>query len=210
MIKIGLYFGSFNPVHRAHLAIAEDSLNHLDETWFVVSPANPDKEKTGELEDAEHRLGMTKAAVDFLREHKDVNFHVSDVEFHLPRPSWTDSSIKKIKEELLESRGLTDDGYELYIICGRDTHHRIQTWKNKDYIINNCKFFVYDRTGVDPVEDKVLHERSYYVKDLGIIPVSSTLIREKINKGGDIYDLTLDVVECYIRNHNLYKKRKYN
>ncbi len=206
MIKIGLYFGSFNPIHRAHLAVAEHSLQHLDETHFIVSPANPDKEKTGELEEDFHRLNMVQEAVDFIRKYKKLNLYVSDVEFHLPRPSWTDSSIKQFKRDLNITRKLSEKDYQLYIICGRDTHHRIQTWKNKEYIIDKCSFLVYDRSGADPAEDEELNRKSWYIKDLGIIPVSSTLIREKLNKGGEIYDLTLDVVDYYIRKNNLYQK----
>jgi len=205
MIKIGLYFGSFNPLTRAHYKIAEHSLKHLDEVWFVVSPANPDKEKTGELEDARHRFEMVERTVDFYNENKSVkNLFASDVEFFLPTPSWTDASIKKIKEELESLNGLKEDEYELRIICGRDTHHRVQSWKNKDYIIKNCSFLVYDRFGSDPVEDKSLHLKSFYVKDLGILPISSTLVREKIRKGGEIFDLVPDVVECFIREKKLY------
>lgn len=211
MIKIGLYFGSFNPLTRAHYKIGEHSLNHLDEVHFVVSPANPDKEKTGELEDANHRLEMVKRTVNFYNENKSsVTLHASDVEFHLPSPSWTDSSIKKIKENLKAERGLEEDQYELYIICGRDTHHRIQTWKNKEYIIDNCSFLVYDRAGVDQVEDEQLHLKSYYVRDLGILPISSTLVREKLHKGGEIFDLVPDVVECYIRENGLYPYKTKN
>jgi nicotinate-nucleotide adenylyltransferase len=145
---------------------------------------------------------MAGLAVEFYNSTTNSNLKCSDVEFNLPKPSWTDDSIRAIKEELNDPNL---ESHELHIICGRDTHHRVQSWKNKNYIIDNCKFLVFDRAGYDPVEDKKLHAKSKYVTDFNILPISSTLVREKLNKGGEIHELVPDVINLYIRQNNLYK-----
>src|SRR5690554_2503770 len=94
--KVGLFFGSFNPIHLGHLIVADTALSqtNMDEIWFVVSPQNPDKKNSGELEDENKRLEMVKLAIEPIE-----GFHISDIEFSMPKPSYTSDTLSLLREQ---------------------------------------------------------------------------------------------------------------
>lgn len=142
-MKIGLFFGSFNPIHVGHLIIANHFLNEtdLDKIWMVVSPQNPLKSEHSLLNEY-HRLHLVQLATE-----NDNRIKASDVEFSLPRPSYTCDTLIHLQEKYPE--------HHFVVIMGSDSFQNIHRWKNYTFITNHYPIYIYDRPG-HPIERRMV------------------------------------------------------
>lgn len=193
-MKVGLFFGSFNPIHTGHLVIAEYILefSDLSEIWFVVSPQNPLKSPE-DLEKDEHRLNMARLAV----HENNKRLKVCDIEMSLPRPSYTIDTLKKLGELY--------PGNEFVLIIGSDTLQTLPQWKSYKELVSNYDFLVYPRE-CNAYKQDFPTER-FSLVDAPIIGISSTHIRSIIAKGKDVLGYVPDDVWDYIERHGLYGYR---
>ena len=159
-MNIGLYFGSFNPIHIGHLIIANHAINEniVQKVWFVVSPQNPLK-ASGSLLNEYQRLFLVSLAIE-----DNVNFKSSDVEFRLPRPSYTIDTLTYLKEKYPE------DCFS--IIMGSDSFSNIPKWKNYEKIIGQNKILIYNRPGF--VVEKPESQDMIILKDVPLLEISAT------------------------------------
>lgn len=191
MRKVGLFFGSFNPIHIGHLIIANYMANFtdLDEVWFVVSPQNPfkDKKSLGNMYD---RLEMVNLAID-----GSENLRSSDIEFGLSQPSYTIDTLTYLTEKYPTK--------EFCLIMGEDNLVGFQKWKNADIILRDYKMFVYPRPGYDAGELK--GHSSVTMTNTPVMELSSTFLRQAIKENKDIRFYTADKVIDFIDKKGLYK-----
>jgi len=193
MKKVGLYFGSFNPVHIGHLSLANYLIEHniVDELWFVVSPCNPLKQHT-ELLDETIRLKMLQLAI-----AENEKLKISDIEFHMPVPSYTIDTLNVLTAQYPDC--------QFSLIIGSDNALLFDRWKNAQEIIARFPVLVYPRRGYD--FEKVAH--IYPQMQLLSSPfydISSTEIRKNIVSEKDISSFLHPAVYQYICNSKLYKK----
>ncbi len=189
-MRIGLYFGSFNPIHIGHLLIASFIINkkHADQVWLVVSPHNPLKQEHSLL-NAYQRLYLAQLAV---QEHPHIK--VMDTEFHLPKPSYTIDTLT-----FLSTRYKNSD-YQFSVIMGSDSLHNLHRWKNYKDILALYSLLVYQREGFPiQAQENVLSMQA------PIFPISSSMIREHIKKGISIRYLVPDLVREEIEKAGYYK-----
>lgn len=199
--NIGLFFGSFNPITIGHLIVARKVLDdtNIDELWFVVSPENPAKRNTGELIDDIHRLEMVKMSIE-----DEPGFSVCDIEFSMPKPSYTADTLKLLREQYPNTK--------FSIITGTDTQRKMGNyWKNHEEILNMHDIIVYPRTVSEKdskwkLTDKA-HKVSTYLYDAPLVDVSATYIRNNIKNNKSIRFLVPDSVIDYIKTHKLYIKK---
>ena len=185
-MKVGLFFGSFNPVHCGHLAIAQAFLNQasLDELWWIVSPQNPHKSPL-ELAPFHHRLAMTKIALKNFPKH-----HISDIEESLPKPSYTIDTLHALEKQFPQNNWV--------LLMGSDSWNRLPTWKKGDCIENEYSIFVYPRTG-----DFEIRPGRYHLLEGTFHDISSTQIRNEIQH--EEYTDAIDtLVLRYIQENKLY------
>ncbi len=188
--KTGLYFGSYNPVHVGHLALANfiaENL-HLDEIWFVVSPHNPFKDSSVLIE-AEHRINMLNIATNDY-----PKFKVCDIELQLPKPSYTYKTIIEINRQYPD--------LDLSIIMGSDNVINIDKWKNIDDIMAQCQIIVYPRPGYI-VNKEELSENFLFI-EAPVFDIDSTLIRKGLSEDKDYRFLLPCSVYKYIKENNLF------
>lgn len=191
-MKIGLYFGSFNPIHVGHLLVAIHirEAAKLDEVWFIVSPQNPFK-KNSDLADEYHRLNMVKLAI------QDVSyFSVSDIEFHLPKPSYTYITLKELTKQFPENK--------FHIIIGEDNVAKFKDWKEADWIMNNFDVLVYERKTENLKSLPKFRNSNLIFFNLPMLDISSTEIRNRIRNNQSIKYFVTENVEQYITFHKLY------
>lgn len=190
-MKIGLYFGSFNPIHNGHLIIANHILNEsdLERIWFVVSPHNPFKNSSSLLNEY-NRLHLVQIAI-----QNDKRLKASDVEFFLPKPSYTAHTLTYLTEKY--------PLYQFTIIMGSDSFQNLEKWKNAESIIANFRFFVYRRPGFE-VQDNV--NANFLIMDAPLLEISATYIRECLQKGKSIKYLVPVSVEDEIEKGSFYKR----
>jgi nicotinate-nucleotide adenylyltransferase len=190
--KTGLYFGSFNPIHIGHLAIANYMIEYsdLDELWFVVSPQNPLKEKKTLLKD-HHRLEMVRLAL-----ADDNRFRVSDIEFKLPIPSYTIDTLTYLGEKY--------PGHEFQLVMGADQLRTFRKWKHTELIAQNYHRLIYPRPGVDPETIKIIPNATMVSAPL--MEISSSFIRHAIKDGKDIRHLVPPPAYTYMREMHFYEK----
>jgi nicotinate-nucleotide adenylyltransferase len=190
-MKIGLYFGSFNPVHVAHLIIANHILNETDigKVWFVVSPQNPFKSESSLLNEY-HRLHLVKTAIE-----DDNRIKASDIEFTLPKPSYTSTTLAYLKEKNPE--------HEFCIIMGSDSFQNLHKWKNYEAIIKEYEVYVYLRPGFEVTNH--VNARLHLV-DAPLLQLSATQIRQYIKEGKSIRYLVPENVREEIEKGGYYKK----
>jgi nicotinate-nucleotide adenylyltransferase len=190
-MKIGLYFGSFNPVHVAHLIIANHVLNEtdIDKLWFIVSPQNPFKQENSLLNEY-HRLHLVRLATE-----DDNRIKASDIEFGLPKPSYTSSTLAYLTEKHPE--------YQFCIIMGSDSFQNLHQWKNAEVIIRNYEIYVYKRLGF---EIKNTINARLYILDAPLLQLSATQIRKNIKEGKSVRYMLPDKVLDEIEKGGYYKK----
>jgi len=198
MAKIGLYFGSFNPVHIGHLAIAGymTEFTELDQVWFVVSPHNPLKKKETLLAD-HHRLYMTELAIG-----DNDRFKASDIEFKLPVPSYTIDTLTYLKEKYPKN--------EFCLIMGEDNLLTLNKWKNVNTLIKDYPIYVYPRPDsskqASPQLNQLLTIAEIHRVKAPLMDISGTLIRDGIKHGKDMSYFLSPKVWKYIEEMHFYKK----
>ncbi len=200
-MKIGLYFGTFNPIHVGHLIIANHFANvtELDQVWLVVSPHNPLKDKSTLLKDF-HRLDMVKEAIE-----DNLKLKACDIEFKLPKPSYTVTTLAHLKEIY--------PTYEFSLIMGEDSLHSLNKWYNYEVILKNYKIYIYPRAVLrnEISEGKIPnvpfhnHSNVKILKDVPIMRISASYIRDAIKNGKDIKYLVTEPVLRYIEEMRFYK-----
>lgn len=190
-MKIGLYFGSFNPVHTGHLIIANHLLNFtgLQKVWFIVSPQNPFKETTTLLNEYD-RLHLLKLATE-----EDTRIKIMDIEFNLPKPSYTCVTLAHLEEKY--------PGNEFSIIMGSDSFQNLHKWKNYEAIIKNYNIYIYMRPGFD-VKNSI--NARINIVDAPLLQISSTEIRKMIREGKSIRYIVPDKVMEEIERGGYYRK----
>jgi nicotinate-nucleotide adenylyltransferase len=191
-MRIGLYFGSFNPVHIGHLAIAGylAQFTDLDQVWMVVSPQNPLKEKKSLLKE-HHRLAMVQAAIE---DYPDLR--ASDVEFHLPKPSYTSHTLAYLEEKYPQ--------HTFSLLLGSDTLETFHKWKNPEVILNRHQLYVYPRPGYDGGELRN-HEKITWVEGVPSMEISATFIRQSVALKKDIRFLMPDKAWKYMNEMHFYE-----
>jgi nicotinate-nucleotide adenylyltransferase len=190
MLKVGLLFGSFNPVHYGHLIIAQAFLNHqvCDRVWFVVSPHNPFKSRTSLASELD-RLRMVELAIE---NHHQLQ--ASNVEFFLPRPSYTIDTLTHLAGRY--------PSYEFILLMGADNLEHIHKWKNAPAVLEHYRLGVYPRPGSVPVVPA--KARQVQVVEAPFLDISATFIRETIRNRLSLRYLTPDPVIDYIEQNHLY------
>jgi len=190
-MSTGLFFGSFNPIHLGHIAIAGYMLEFvgMDELWFVVSPQNPLKLQSDLAED-KHRLEMVKLAI----QEYTPRFQVCDIEMQMPRPSYTIDTLKQLEKKHGDRRFM--------IIVGSDSIDTITQWKDFESLLSNYKIFVYPRMGSDIEKIKVMYPVE--IISAPIIEMSSSFIRDLIRKGKSVQYFMPNQAYRYMINHNVY------
>lgn len=173
-MKIALYFGSFNPIHVGHLIIANHVLTHCgaDRLWFIVSPQNPLKESANLLNE-NHRLHLVQLAIE-----NESRFKASNIEFKLPRPSFTIDTMTYLLEKYPQ--------HEFSIVMGSDSFLNIKKWKNYRQLLDNFKIIIYERPGFDI--DKTL-SKNIEIVQAPLLDISSTYIRKMV-KGKKVYQVS--------------------
>lgn len=191
MKKVGIYSGSFNPIHHGHLMLANYlvTFGELDELWLLVSPQNPLKPKA-ELLDDQHRLEMARLAVG-----DDPFIKVSDVEMHLPRPSYTINTLQHLSEQYPDN--------QFVFVCGMDSLQNLDKWKDYEKILENYPILVFPRKGYDGGE--LINHLSVRVVETPIIELSSTFIRNCIANNINVRHFIPENAYNYLINNNLYK-----
>ena len=190
-MRIGLYFGSFNPIHTGHLIIANHILNNtaLQKIWFVVSPQNPFKPSSSLLNEYD-RLHLVQIAVE-----NDDRLRASEIEFSLPKPSYTSHTLAYLSEKYTE--------HQFTIIMGSDSFQNLEKWKNSEHIIANYPIFIYRRPGFEVTKD---FGAQITVLDAPLLEISATHIRETVQEGKSIKYLVPEVVKDEIERSGFYKK----
>jgi len=191
-MKIGLLFGSFNPVHVGHLIIANYMANYttLDKVWLVVSPQNPLK-KYGDLANTYDRLEMCKLATD-----NSNNIQVSDVELKLPQPSYTIDTLTHLKEKYPQ--------HEFALIMGSDNLVSLPKWKNYKLILRDYQIFVYPRPGYENTE--LATHPSVTITMTPLMDLSATFIRKSLAEKKNVQYFVPESVLNFIESKNLYGK----
>lgn len=194
MKKIGLFFGSFNPIHIGHLILANYILENsdMDELWFVVSPQNPFKDKKSLLND-HNRLDMVQLAV-----KNYPNMRASNVEFSLPKPSYTIDTLTYLHEKYPD--------YSFSLIMGEDNLKSLHKWKNADILIKNHHIIVYPRVfeGEKKDPEYLQHENISLIK-APVIELSATEIRNMIKNGKNVRPMLPPEVFEYLDGSNFYQ-----
>lgn len=192
MIKTGLFFGSFNPIHIGHLILAEYMVEHTDlaELWFIPSPHNPLKEKKSLLAD-HHRLALVNQAIDY-----DDRFKVVDLEFKMPQPSYTIDTLIRLSEKY--------PNHDFILICGADIFKSFHKWKNYKELLKQYSFYVYNRPG-SKLGDYSDHPK-IKLFEAPLIEISSSFIRKSIQENKNVNYMLPDKVWKYIEEMHFYKK----
>ena len=189
-MKIGLFFGSFNPMHVGHKIIASymAEFSDLERVLFVVSPQNPLKQKISLL-DQYHRLQIIRAEIE-----DNPKLAVSDVEFSMPQPSYTIDTLVRLKEEHPEN--------EYAIIMGADNLQNFHKWKNYEQILDDYSVYVYPRSGF---EIRGTYKNIHVIEGVPQMEISASFIRNSIKEGKDISYLMPEKAWKYTDEMNFYR-----
>ncbi|CAN1496860.1 NadD Nicotinic acid mononucleotide adenylyltransferase [Flavobacteriaceae bacterium] len=203
-MKIGLYFGTFNPIHVGHLIIANHMAEHadLDQVWMVVTPHNPLKKKSTLLDDY-HRLQMVHLATEDFPKIKP-----SDIEFKLSQPNYTVHTLAHLQEKYPD--------HEFSLIMGEDNLKSLHKWKNFEVIMAHHDIYVYPRISSETdtsLKSEQAHQNldlknhpKVHMIDAPVVEISSTFIRENVKRGKNVQPLLPNKVWEYIDHNNFYKK----
>ena len=189
-MKVGLFFGSFNPMHIGHKAIASYMVEFtdLEKVCFVVSPQNPLKRKQTLL-NQHHRLMIIRMEIE-----DNPKLQVSDIEFKMPQPSYTIDTLARLKDQYSEN--------EYALIMGADNLQNLHKWKNYQQILSEYSVYVYPRPGIEISET---HKNIHIVKGVPQMEISASFIRESIKRNKDTSYLIPEKAWQYIDEMNFYK-----
>jgi len=192
-MKIGLYFGTFNPVHIGHLIIANHFAEYsdLDKIWMVITPHNPFKKKKTLL-DNHHRYQLVLEAVEDY-----PKIEASTVEFNLPQPNYTTNTLAHLKEKYPQ--------HEFCLIMGEDNLRTLHKWKNYEVILEHHDIYVYPRIGEETTKPELLNHKRVHVIDAPVVEISSTAIRKALKDGKNCRPLLPNPVWVYIDQMGFYK-----
>ena len=192
-MKIGLFFGSFNPVHCGHMVLAGymSEFTDLEQIWFIVSPHNPLKLKNSLLQDY-HRLSLVKIAIGDNRKLK-----ASDIEFKLPRPSYTINTLAYLFEKF--------PSHQFVLILGSDNLESFTKWKNYSEILDQVELYVYTRK--DSAGGELINHPKVKKIPAPLMEISSSFIRDAIHNKKDIRYMLPEKVWEYIDEMSFYKNR---
>lgn len=191
-MKVGLFFGSFNPVHNGHMVIAQymAEFTDLEQVWIVVTPHNPLKPMGSLLNDYQ-RLHLVELAVGFYRKIK-----VSKIEFGLAKPSYTINTLEHLREKFPQ--------HSFALIMGSDNLETIHKWKNYEQILSGYEIYIYPRPGSDGGEFK--NHPNIKMTQAPHMDISSTFIRNAIKAKKDVRFMMPEKVFEYIDEMNFYEK----
>lgn len=195
MKKIGLYFGTFNPIHIGHMVIANHMVefSNLDEVWFVVTPQSPFKTKKTLL-DNHHRYQMVyEATKDFPK------LQPSKIEFDLPQPNYTIDTLTYLSEKY------GGDTFEFCLIMGEDNLKGFHKWKNYETILEHYDIYVYPRISEHEIEHQFKGHSKIHKVNAPIMEISSTFIRKNYAAGKNVKTMLPDAVWSYMDEMNFYK-----
>lgn len=189
-MKIGLYFGSFNPIHVGHLIIASHVADHteMQQVWFVVSPQNPLKPSSVLLNEY-HRLHLVHLAIE-----DDLRLKASEVEFKLPKPSYTIDTLTYLHEKYPQ--------HEFAVIMGSDSFQNLPRWKNFELLVKNYSFIIYNRPGFEVTNQ---WNANTVILDAPMLDLSATKIRDTIRSNRSIRYLVPEKVREEIERNGYYK-----
>ncbi|HTN07240.1 nicotinate (nicotinamide) nucleotide adenylyltransferase [Agriterribacter sp.] len=187
---IGLYFGSFNPVHHGHLIIAGFIAGYtpLHQVWFVVSPQNPFKISHSLLNEYQ-RLHLVRTAIE-----GEPKLRASDIEFHLPKPSYTIDTLAYLEEKYPQ--------HQFAIIMGSDSFQNLHKWKNSEVLMKRFPIFVYKRAGFEVAAGQ---SPNITILDAPLLQISATQIREMVKQGKSVRYLVPDSVKEEIEKNGYYR-----
>lgn len=193
-MKIGLFFGTFNPIHIGHMIIANYMVefSDFDKVWFVITPRSPFKLKETLLSN-HHRLAMAKIAVENYPKLK-----TSDIEFNLPEPNFTINTLIHIEEKFPK--------HQFCLLLGEDNLKGFQKWKNYETILKNYELYVYPRISKENVDPQLLNHAKINRVNAPIVEISSTFLRKAIKDKKDISTMLPTNVWKYIDEMNFYKQ----
>lgn len=193
-MKIGLYFGTFNPIHVGHLIIANHMAEYsdLEQVWMVVTPHNPHKQKNTLLDDY-HRLHLVRLATEDYPKIKP-----SDIEFKLSQPNYTVNTLAHLKDNYPQ--------HEFSLIMGEDNLKSLHKWKNYEYILDNHDVYIYPRVAEETQNFELTNQTRIHKIDAPIVEISSTFIRENIKNKKNIRPLLSEKVWEYVDHNNFYRK----
>ena len=196
MHHTGLLFGSFNPIHIGHVALANYVLEYapFDEIWFVVSPQNPLKDNS-DLAPAVHRLEMTKTAI-----RSEPRFKICNIEFSMPIPSFTINTLQKLNNLY--------PNHDFTLIIGSDNMININRWHNYNLLLRNHSILVYPRPGYPLEKVPGSPNKSIKIIEAPVLDISSTLIRKGLKERKKLNFLLPQGVYDYISEHQLYQNKK--
>jgi nicotinate-nucleotide adenylyltransferase len=198
MAKVGLYFGSFNPIHIGHLAIAGymTEFTDLEQVWFVVSPHNPLKKKEVLLA-GHYRFDMVQIAIS-----GNDKFEASDIEFRLPIPSYTIDTLTFLEEKYPR--------HKFCLIMGEDNLYTLHKWKNPKELLKKCSLYVYPRPDVvkpfSPVLEQLIASAEIHFADAPLMNISGTFIRKGVKQGKDMTYFLPPKVWKHITDMHFYEK----
>ena len=192
MKNIGLFFGSFNPIHSGHLAVAEFFAQNtsLDEVWLVVSPQSPFKEKNTLMEN-HHRLAMAELAIE-----GSTKLKACAEEFDLPSPNYTINTLNHLKKKYPE--------HQFTLLMGQDNMAYFDRWKEHDQILDQFHLFVYPRSQSDKIPSRLLKHPKINYFNASLLEVSATEIRNAIKNKKSLTNLIPPKIEDYLQKFNLY------
>ncbi len=190
--KIGLFFGSFNPVHTGHMIIANfmATQTDLDEVWLVVSPHNPLKPRASLANDYD-RLYLVQLAIG-----NNPRLRASNIEFHLPKPSYTVDTLAYLREKY-------PTGKEFVLIMGGDNLATLPRWKNYEVLLRDYQIYLYKRPHSDPGE--LIHHPAVHQFQAPLLDISATYIRKCLREGKSVQYLVPDAVFEYLESSTLYR-----
>lgn len=193
-MKVGLFFGTFNPIHVGHLIIANHMVEYsdLDEVWMVITPHNPHKKKSTLLADY-HRLQLVSLATEEYPAIKPSN-----IEFKLPQPNYTIHTLVHIAEKY--------PTHDFCLIMGEDNLKSFHKWKNHDVILDDYHIYVYPRISDGPVETRFDNHSKIHRIDAPVVEVSSTQIRKGIKEKKNVRPMLTKEVWEYVDEMNFYRK----